>query len=90
MRMVFDHQAEHPSQQAAINLIPGKIGCTGEMLRSLGASFRARLGTASRPYKAGRRLDQGVGTREPRAATGNEILCKASAYFAHAEARSLR
>jgi transposase len=32
--MVFDHQAEHPSQWAAINSIAGKIGCTGETLRS--------------------------------------------------------
>ncbi len=34
VRMVFDHQAEHPSQWAAIHSIGGKIGCTGEMLRS--------------------------------------------------------
>ena len=29
VRMVFDHQAEYPSQWAAINSIAGKIGCTG-------------------------------------------------------------
>src|SRR5438132_11326269 len=34
VRMVFNHQAEHPSQWAAINSIAGKIGCTGETLRS--------------------------------------------------------
>ena len=28
VRMVFDHQAEHPSQWAAVNSIAGKIGCT--------------------------------------------------------------
>ena len=34
VRTVFDHQAEHASQWAAINSIAGKIGCTGETLRS--------------------------------------------------------
>ena len=34
VRMVFDHQAEYPSQSAAINSMAGKIGCTGETLRS--------------------------------------------------------
>ena len=28
VRMVFEHQAEHTSQWAAINSISGKIGCT--------------------------------------------------------------
>ena len=34
VRMVFNYQAEHASKWAAINSIAGKIGCTGEMLRS--------------------------------------------------------
>ena len=34
VRMVFDYQAKHPSQWAAINSITGKIGCTGETLRN--------------------------------------------------------
>jgi transposase len=31
--MVFEHQAEHESQWAAIVSIAGKIGCTPESLR---------------------------------------------------------
>ncbi len=31
--MVFEHQAEHPSQWAAISSIALKIGCTSETLR---------------------------------------------------------
>jgi transposase len=34
VRMVLDHQAVHAPQLAAINSIAGKIGCTGEALRS--------------------------------------------------------
>jgi len=33
VRMVFEHQAEHESQWAAIVSIAGKIGCTPESLR---------------------------------------------------------
>ena len=40
VRMVLEHQAEQPSQWAAINSIAGKIGCTAETLRELGAAGR--------------------------------------------------
>ena len=33
VRMVFEHQGEHPTQWAAIVSIAGKLGCTGETLR---------------------------------------------------------
>ena len=33
VRMVLDHQADHPSQWAAICSISAKIGCTAETLR---------------------------------------------------------
>jgi len=33
VRMVFEHQAEHESQWAAISSIASKIGCTAETLR---------------------------------------------------------
>lgn len=34
VRMVFDHEADNPSQWAAIGAIAPKIGCTPETLRS--------------------------------------------------------
>lgn len=57
VRMVFNHQAERPSQWAAINSTAGKIGCTGETLRSWGPASRARPGPARRPHDGRQRQD---------------------------------
>jgi transposase len=85
VRMVFDHQGEYVSQHAAIRSIAPKIGCSGETLRKWirqaerDQGLRAGLTTDERErLKA---LEREV--RELRQA--NEILRKASAYFAQAE-----
>jgi transposase len=85
VRMVFDHQGEYPSQWAAISSVAAKIGCTGETLRhwvrqaERDAGQRAGLASDERArLKALEREN-----RELRQA--NEILRKASAYFAMAE-----
>ena len=85
VRMVLDHQGEHASQYAAIQSIAQKIGCSGETLRKWvrqaerDQGLRAGLTTDERErFKA---LEREV--RELRQA--NEILRKASAYFAQAE-----
>ena len=85
IRMVLEHQGEHSSQHAAIRSIAQKIGCSGETLRNWvrqaerDQGLRAGLTTDERErIKA---LEREV--RELRQA--NEILRKASAYFAQAE-----
>jgi transposase len=85
VRMVLNHHHEHGSQWAAIQSIAAKIGCTGETLRSWvrqaerDQGQRAGLTTSERErIKALEREN-----RELRQA--NEILRKASAYFAQAE-----
>ena len=85
VRMVFDHQDEHGSQYAAIRSIAGKIGCSGETLRNWVRQAERdqgrRAGPTTAEHKRIRALEREV--RELRQA--NEILRKASAYFAQAE-----
>ena len=85
VRMVLEHQRDHDSQWAAIESIAEKIGCTSETLRKwvrqgerdqgrragLTSAERERLKTLERENRELRRA--------------NEILRKASAYFAQAE-----
>jgi transposase-like protein len=85
VQLVFDHQAEYPSQWAAIGSIAAKMGCTAETLRKwirqaerdqgrrpgLTSEERERLKVLERENQELRRA--------------NEILRKASAFFAQAE-----
>jgi transposase-like protein len=83
--MVLDHEREYDSEWAAIRSIAEKIGCTGETLRKWvrqaerDAGKRPGLTTEEREKL--KSLEREV--RELRRA--NEILRKASAYFAQAE-----
>jgi len=84
VRLVFEHQSEHESQWAAMASIAEKIGCTTETLRKwvrqaerdqgvkpgLSTEERERLKALERENKELRRT--------------NEILRKASAFFAQA------
>ena len=85
VRMVGEHVGEHASEWAAIVSIASKFGCTPETLRlwvrqaERDAGRRDGLGTAERERL--RQLERE--NRELRQA--NEILRKASAYFAQAE-----
>jgi transposase-like protein len=85
VRMVFEYQDEYESQWAAMASIAEKIGCTTETLRKwvrqaerdqgrrpgLSSEERERLKALERENKELRRA--------------NEILRKASAFFAQAE-----
>ncbi len=84
VRMVFDHAGEYASQWAAINSIALKIGCTGETLRGWvrqAERDQGRPGPTTDEQERIKALEREV--RELRQA--NEILRKASAYFAQAE-----
>jgi transposase-like protein len=83
--MVFEHGAEHASQWAAIESIAAKIGCTAETLRrwvrQRERDTGKREGMTTVEHERIKALEREV--RELRQA--NEILRKASAYFAQAE-----
>jgi transposase len=85
VRMVFDHQTEHTSQWATITSIASKIGCNPETLRSWVRQAERdegkRPGLMTDERERIKALEREV--RELRQA--NEILRKASAYFAAAE-----
>ena len=85
VRLVLDHQQEYSSQWAAICSVAGKIGCKPETLRrwvrQAECDSGVRPGVTSNERERIRALEREV--RELRQA--NEILRKASAYFAQAE-----
>ena len=70
IRMVHEHRADHASEWEAMTSIAGMIGCTAETLRRW-CREKARIKLLEREVKELRRA--------------NEILRKASAYFAMAE-----
>lgn len=85
VRLVLEHQAEYGSQWAAMTSIGGKIGCTAETLRKWVRQAEqdqgVRAGLTSEERERLKVLERE--NRELRRA--NEILRKASAFFAQAE-----
>ena len=85
VRLVCDHAPQHDSPWAAIRSVAEKIGCSSETLRHWVRQAERdggwRPGLTSDERARGKELEREV--RELRRA--NEILRKASAYFAQAE-----
>jgi transposase len=85
VRMVFEHQSEYESQWAALVSIAVKIGCTAETLRKWVRQAErdqgVRAGVTGEERERLKALERE--NRELRRA--NEILRKASAFFAQAE-----
>jgi transposase len=85
VRLVLENEGQHASRWEATCSIAGKIGCSPESLRKwiqrMEIDSGQRGGTTSEQQDRLKALEQEV--RELRRA--NEILRKASAYFAQAE-----
>jgi transposase len=89
VRMVYEHRGDHESEWKAIASISGKIGCTGETLRRWcrqEASRRSGIAAQGLPRAADDQARLKALEREVKELRrANEILRKASAYFAQAE-----
>ena len=85
VRMVIEHEGDYASQWEAIRSIAEKIGCSPESLRKwlrrTQIDSGSRVGVTS--DERSRMMELEKENRELRRA--NEILRKASAYFAQAE-----
>src|SRR3954449_10868669 len=85
VRMVLDHQGEHASQWAAIRSIAEKIGCSGETLRHWVRQAEPEQGVRPGSTTDERERIKALERENRELRQANEILRKASAYFAQAE-----
>jgi transposase-like protein len=83
--MVLDHREEHGSQWAAIQSIAAKIGCSGETLRNWVRQTERDEGLRPGPTSEDRERIKSLEREVRELRQANEILRKASAYFAQAE-----
>ena len=82
VRMVFEHQAEHESQWAAIVSIATKIGCTGETLRKWVRQAERDQGKRAGLTSTERERLKQLERENLELKRANEILRKAAAFFA--------
>ena len=85
VRMVLDHAGEHPSRWSAVQSIAGKIGCSPHTLLDWVKKADRDAGRAPGiPSEMAAKL-KALERENRELRQANEILRKASAYFAAAE-----
>jgi transposase len=85
VRMVYEQAPAHPSQWAAICSIAEKIGCTPETLRKWTRRAETDAGQRPGPTTDEREEIRRLKREVKELKRTNEILRKASAFFAQAE-----
>jgi transposase-like protein len=85
VRMVLDNQGQHTSQWAAIESIAGKIGCVPQTLHDWVRKSERDQGLRPGPTTDERERIKALERENRELRQANEILRKASAYFALAE-----
>ena len=85
VRLVLDHAGDYGSQWEAIVSIAGKFGCTAETLRRWVLQAERDEGLRPGLTSAEQSRIRGLERENRELRQANEILRKASAYFAQAE-----
>lgn len=85
VRMVLEHQGSYETQAAAVVAIAPKIGCIAETLRGWVRQSERDNGTRDGVSSAERDRIKELEREVRQLRQANEILRKASAYFAQAE-----
>lgn len=85
VRLVFEQQEQHESQWAAIGSIAAKMGCTAETLRKWVRQAERDSGRRDGLTTGERERMKDLERENRELKRANEILRKASAYFAQAE-----
>jgi transposase len=85
VRLVFEQEGSHASQWAAITSIAAKLGCTAETLRHWVRQAERDAGKRPGLTSSERERLKELERENRELKRANEILRKASAYFAQAE-----
>src|ERR1700752_1239344 len=84
VRLVFEQEKEHESEWAAIGAIAAKIGCTAETLRKWVRQVERDQGRRNGLTSSERDRLKALEGENRELKRANEILRKASAFFAQA------
>ena len=85
VRLVFEQKEAHGSDWAAIGSISSKIGCTAETLRRWVREWERDQGVRGGLTRSDRERLEELERENRELKRSNEILRKASAFFAQAE-----
>ena len=85
VRLVVEHASDHPSRWAAITSISSKMGCSAQTLSNWVARFETDAGRRPGVTTDEQARVKALERENKELRRANEILRKASAYFAQAE-----
>ena len=85
VRLFLEHRREYPSEMAALRALAAKLGCSPDSLRVWARQAQRDGGEQPGPTSAEKARIKELERENRELRQANEILKKASAYFAQAE-----